>query len=103
MFARNRQVAQLTNLIGRKILGGILATKLVEGFFILLTAASLVRFIGAPTAEAAALTFGFFAGRIICAGLTEKFFARLSTKVQDEFRRRIHAQIFGREISSGEF
>ena len=86
----------------RKVLGEIALCKLVEGLFILLTANFLVKFINAPTIEFIALTFAFFTGRTICAGTTEKFFARLSSKVQLTFRKKIHAQIFEREISSGE-
>lgn len=68
-----------------------------------MSAASLVKFIVVPSIEDVAATAGFFAGRTICAGLTEKIFARLSVKVQTTFRRKIHAQIFGdAEISSGE-
>ena len=68
----------------------------------MLGAKFLVEFIDAPTFEFFLLTVGFFTGRIICAGLTEKFFARLSMKVQLVFRKKIHAQIFNAETSSGE-
>lgn len=100
-----KEVGDIITLIKseRKILGEIAACKIVEGFFILLTAASLAKFIVEPSIEAVALTTGFFAGRTICAGLAEKIFARLSVKVQTTFRRKIHAQIFDdAEISSGE-
>lgn len=86
----------------QKVLGEIALCKLVEGLLILLGAAALVRFVDAPSEKFLAMTFGFFAGRFIFAGLTEKFFVRLSTNVQNNFRRQIHAQIFEREISSGE-
>ncbi|MBO4779804.1 MAG: ATP-binding cassette domain-containing protein [Selenomonadaceae bacterium] len=86
----------------RKILGEITACKLVEGFFVLLGASSLVRFIAAPSEGFLLATFGFFAGRFFFAGLAEKFFARLSMKIQNFFRQKIHAQLFEREISSGE-
>ena len=103
MFRHYRQINQSTNLIGRKILGEIAACKLVEGFFVLFGANFLVRFINAPSAENIAVTFGFFAGRLIVAGMAEKFFARLSMNVQANFRKQIHAQIFsGEKISSGE-
>lgn len=68
----------------------------------MLGAGSLIRFISAPSTKLVALTFGFFAGRFFVASLTEKFFARLSSKVQFHFRKKIHAQLFGQEISSGE-
>ena len=86
----------------RKVLGEIALCKIVEGLFILLTAKFLIKFVDAPTIEFLALTFAFFAGRTFCAGLTEKFFARLSSKVQLSFRKKIHGQIFEQEISSGE-
>ena len=86
----------------RRFLGNIAACKLVEGFFILLGASSLVKFIAAPSTEFLSATFGFFAGRFFVAGLAEQLFARLSVKVQTSFRRKIHAQLFNREIASGE-
>ena len=69
---------KLIKLESKKILGEIALCKLVEGFFILLGAASLVKFIDAPDEKFLLATFGFFAGRFFLAGLTEKFFARLS-------------------------
>ena len=68
----------------------------------MLGAASLVKFIDAPSTEFLLAAFGFFAGRFILSGVTEKFFARLSVKVQTSFRQKIHAQLFGQEIASGE-
>lgn len=102
MFEHCRQITQSRTLIERKILGEIVACKLAEGFFVLLGANALVRFISAPSAELITVTFGFFAGRIIAAGLAEKFFASLSMNIQAAFRKQIHAQLFEREISSGE-
>ena len=93
---------KLIKLESKKILGEIALCKLVEGFFILLGAASLVKFIDAPSEKFLLATFGFFAGRFFLTGLTEKFFARLSVNVQTSFRKKIHAQIFEREILSGE-
>ncbi|MBR0261991.1 MAG: ATP-binding cassette domain-containing protein [Selenomonadaceae bacterium] len=86
----------------KKILGEIAACKLVEGFFILLGASFLVKFIDAPSEKFLLATFGFFAGRFFLSGVTEKFFARLSVNVQTSFRKKIHEQLFDREISSGE-
>ena len=68
----------------------------------MLGAASLVKFIDAPSTEFLLAAFGFFAGRFVLSGVTEKFFARLSVKVQTSFRQKIHAQLFGQEIASGE-
>ncbi|MBR3746198.1 MAG: hypothetical protein IKN27_04475, partial [Selenomonadaceae bacterium] len=87
----------------KKILGEIAFCKLVEGFFILLAAKFLVEFIDAPSEKFLALTFAFFAGRFILAGVTENFFAKLSVDVQNDFRKKIHTKLFDdEEISSGE-
>lgn len=89
-------------LKSKKILVEIAMCKLVEGFFILLGAAALVKFIDTPTEEFLLATFGFFAGRFVLSGLLEKFFARLSVNVQTDFRKKIHAQLFNKETPSGE-
>ena len=86
----------------KKILGGIALCKVVEGFFILLAASFLVKFIDAPSEKFLLVAFGFFAGRFFLSGVAEKFFARLSVSVQTSFRKKIHAQLFESEISSGE-
>ena len=86
----------------KKILGKIALCKLVEGFFILLAAIFFVKFIDAADEKFLLAAFGFFAGRFFLSGAAEKFFARLSVNVQTFFRKKIHAQIFGQEISSGE-
>lgn len=86
----------------KKIFGKIALCKLVEGFFILLGAAALVKFIDTPSEKFLLATFGFFAGRFFLASLTEKFFARLSVNVQTSFRKKIHAQLFNEEVTSGE-
>ena len=85
----------------KKILVEIALCKLVEGFFILLAAFFLVRFINAPSAEFLLITFGFFAGRFFISARAEIFFARLSAKIQNSFRKSIHKQIFCKEIQSG--
>ena len=86
----------------KKILGKIVACKLVEGFFVLLSAAALVKFIDAPSEKFLLAAFGFFAGRFLLSGAAEKFFARLSVNVQTSFRKKIHTQLFEQEVSSGE-
>ncbi|MBD3878409.1 MAG: ATP-binding cassette domain-containing protein [Quinella sp. 1Q5] len=86
----------------KKILGEIVLCKLVEGFFILLGAAALVKFINSPSEKLLLATFGLFAGRFILSGLTERLFARLSVNVQTSFRNSIHEQIFIKETQSGE-
>ena len=86
----------------KKFFGRIAACKFVEGIFILLGAKFLVEFIDAPSEKFLVMTFGFFAGRFILSGMTEKIFAKLSSQVQNEFRKKIHEQIFDKEISSGE-
>ena len=86
----------------KKILGEIIFCKLVEGFFILLAANFLVKFINSPSETILLAAFGFFAGRFLILALADKFFARLSAKVQFSFRKSIHKQIFNRKIQSGE-
>ena len=86
----------------KKILGEIACCKLVEGFFILLSANFLVKFIDTPSEKVLLMAFGFFAGRFIISALADKFFARLSARIQFSFRKMIHEQIFKREIQSGE-
>lgn len=92
----------MKRLCKNKILGNVAACKLVEGFFILLAARSLVQFIATPSQETLLVTFGFFAGRFIVSGATEKFLARLSMNVQLDFRKRLHAQLFKSDVASGE-
>lgn len=86
----------------KNLFGEIALCKLVEGFFILLGASFLVRFIDAPSEKFLLATFALFAGRFFISALAEKFFARLSQEVQTSFRKKIHAQIFKREVPSGE-
>ena len=88
--------------LNKKILGKVALCKLVEVFFILLAAGFLVKFIDAPEKKFLLAAFGFFAGRFFLSGVAEKFFARLSVNVQTFFRKKIHAQLFAQEISSGE-
>ena len=86
----------------KKILGEIALCKLVEGFFILLAAKFLVEFIDNPSEKFLALTFAFFAGRFFISSRAEIIFARLSMNVQTSFRKKIHAQLFDKELASGE-
>ena len=88
----------------KKILVEIAACKFVEGFFILLGAMALVKFIIEPTLRIThcALLIAFFAGRFFLSGMTEKFFARLSVNVQTSFRKKIHEKFLAQEFSSGE-
>ncbi len=86
----------------QKILVEIAICKLFEGFFILLGACFLVKFIEIPAQSFLFATFSFFSGRFILSGLTEKFFAKLSIKLQNSFRKQIHEQIFIKETQSGE-
>lgn len=86
----------------KKILAEIVLCKLVEGFFILLSAFFLVKFINSPSEIFLLIAFGFFVGRFILSGLTEKLFAKLSIIVQTTFRKSIHEQIFKQNTNSGE-
>lgn len=75
--------------------------KIVEGFFILLAANFLVKFIAVSSEEFLLAAFGFFAGRFFISSRADIFFARLSMNVQNFSRKKIHDQIFYKEISSG--
>ena len=86
----------------KKILVEIALCKLGEGFFILLGAMALVKFINAPSEKFLLATFGFFAGRFFFASRAEIFFACLSVNVQTSFRKKIHEKFLTEEISSGE-
>ena len=86
----------------KKILVEIALCKLVEGFFILAGASFLVKFIDAPSEKFLLATLGFFAGRFLMASRAEIIFAQLSMNVQTFFRKKIHAQLFERELPSGE-
>ncbi len=92
----------MKRLYKNKILGEVALCKLVEGFFILLGAHYLTAFIAEPAAALLLAAFGFFAGRFVLAGATERFLARLSAEVQLNFRKKIHAQIFKSDAASGE-
>lgn len=86
----------------KKIFAEIALCKLVEGFFILIGAFFLVKFIISPSEMILLATFALFAGRFFISALADKFFARLSQKIQFSFRKSIHEQIFKRETQSGE-
>lgn len=86
----------------KKILVEIAACKLVEGFFILLGAMFLVKFIDAPSEKFLSATLGLFTGRFFISSRADLFFARLSSNVQTSFRKKIHAQLFKSETASGE-
>ena len=86
----------------RKILVEIALCKLVEGFFILLAAFFLTKFIISPDESTLLATFGFFAGRFFISSRADIFFARLSVKIQTSFRKMIHKQIFVDDVQSGE-
>ena len=95
---------KLTEILksNKKILGEIIFCKLVEGFFILFAASFLVKFIAAPSEKFLLAALGFFAGRFFISSRAEIFFTRLSMNVQNSFRKKIHEQIFYKEIPSGE-
>ena len=68
----------------------------------MLSASFLVKFIDAADGKFLLAAFVFFAGRFFLSGAAEKFFARLSSLVQNFFRKKIHEEIFRQEISGGE-
>lgn len=86
----------------KKILGEIVLSKIVEGFFILLGAAALVRFISSNSTLFLLFSFLFLSARLIFSALTQKLFAKLSVNVQNSFRFKIHQQIFYQEAQSGD-
>lgn len=86
----------------KKILVEIALYKLGEGFFILFGAALLVEFIDEPSEEFLLATTGLFAGRFFISSRADLFFARLSANIQTAFRKKIHEQIFEKEVPSGE-
>lgn len=86
----------------KKILVEIALCKVVEGFFILLGANFLVKFINSPSEIDLAAAFGFFVGRFFISSRADLFFARLSAKIQFSFRKMIHKQLFDKEVPSGE-
>ena len=86
----------------KKILVEITLYKLGEGFFILFGAAALVEFIDEPSEEFLLATTGLFAGRFFISSRADLFFARLSANIQTAFRKKIHEQIFEKEVPSGE-
>ncbi len=88
--------------VNKKILVEIAACKLVEGFFVLAGASFLVKFIDAPSEKFLLMTLGFFAGRFLMASRATIIFAQLSMNVQNDFRKKIHAQLFEKELASGE-
>ena len=86
----------------KKILVEIAFCKLVEAFFIVFAAFFLTKFIIFPAEMTLAAAFVFFAGRFFISSRAEIFFARLSAKIQFNFRKMIHEQIFIKETKSGE-
>ena len=86
----------------KKILVEIAFCKLVEAFFIVFAAFFLTEFIISPAEITLMVTFVFFASRFFISSRAEIFFARLSAKIQFNFRKMIHEQIFIKEAQSGE-
>ena len=85
-----------------RILKKISALKFVEGIFIILTAKILVELVNNTTAEIFAEFFIFFSARFLVANFSSKQFLKLSLAVQTDFRKKLHEEIFSRELSSGE-
>jgi len=86
----------------KKIFTQIFLLKFVEGFLILLSAKFLADAIIFVSQEFLAEFFLCFAGRFLLQNFTEKKFLSLSLKLQTEIRKKIHAELFQRELSSGE-
>lgn len=90
-------------LIDNKIsLAQISGLKFVEGILILISAKFLADAIIFVSQEFLAEFFLCLAGRFLLQNLAEKKFLSLSLKLQTLTRQKIHAELFQRELSSGE-
>ena len=86
----------------KKIFAEIAACKFVEGFLILLAAKIMVMLINSPSPKFFCGIFFIWAARSFVANICAKKFLSLSVKVQTSIRKKLHAEIFQREFSSGE-
>ena len=89
-------------LENKKALAQIFVLKFVEGLLILLSAKFLADAIIFMSQEFLAEFFLCLAGRFLLQNLDEKKFLSLSLKLQTSTRQKIHAELFRRELSSGE-
>ncbi len=85
-----------------RIFGEIAACKIFEAILIVVSAKILVQLVNFRAAEFLIALFVIFALRILVSGTCAKKFLRLSSIVQTSFRKKLHEEIFWREISGGE-
>ena len=97
MFANINFIKQ-----NKKVFGEIFFCKIAEGFFIVLAAKFLVRFVNSGSPEILAQFLLLLSARFFVANFEEKFFSRLSEIVQTSVRKKLHEEIFRREIPGGE-
>ena len=88
--------------LNKKICVEIFTLKFIEGILILIFAKILVLLINFPSKINFLLIFSIWTARILIENICAKKFLRLSVKVQTFIRKKLHEEIFLREISSGE-
>lgn len=88
--------------LDKKILSQIIFCKVVEGFLIILSAIFFVRLINFQTTEILFQTFLIFAAKILISNFCTKKFFKMSLKIQNEIRKKLHEEIFQKDFSSGE-
>lgn len=76
--------------------------KFVEGILILLAAKILVMLINSPSLKLFCGIFFVWTARILIENICAKKFLALSVEVQTSVRKKLHEEIFRRELSSGE-
>ena len=74
----------------------------IKGVLILIAAKILVLLVNSPSKEICGGIFFVWTLRILAENLCAKKFAALSIEVQTDVRKRLHEEIFLREMSSGE-
>ena len=98
----------MTNVINfiklhKKFFVEIAACKFVEGILILIAAKILVMLINFPSPKFFCGIFFIWAARSFVANVCAKKFLSLSVEVQTSTRKKLHAEIFQRDFTSGEF
>ena len=86
----------------KKFFVEIAACKVVEGILILIAAKILVMLINFPSPKFFCGIFCMWAARSFVANICAKKFLSLSVEVQTSIRKKLHAEIFQRDFSSGE-
>ena len=86
----------------KKICAEIATFKLIEGILILIAAKVLVMLINFPSLKFFCGIFFIWTARILIENICAKKFLTLSVEVQTSLRKKLHEEIFHRELSSGE-